>query len=140
MSSQLDDFKELLRNSGNSVTLPRLAVFEVLTKHEALSMQELYQRLAGQIDRATLYRVIELFEELEIVHRINLGWKYKIELAETFTGHHHHLTCLGCGTVVPINESKLEDFTKQVASEHNFRASRHQFEIQGYCAKCQAKD
>jgi Fur family ferric uptake transcriptional regulator len=90
----------------------------------------------SDIDRASVYRTIGLFEGLGLVQRLNTGWKYKIELSDTFTEHHHHLTCTNCGKTVAMNEQELERFIEQLAREHGFKPSGHQIEIQGVCGGC----
>lgn len=103
-------------------------------------MYELYDLAKGQLDRASLYRIITVFEELGIVQRINIGWKYKIELSDKFAEHHHHLTCLKCHKVIPINEHELESFISNLAGSHEFKPVEHQIELQGYCKDCQTVD
>ncbi|MEK7152407.1 MAG: hypothetical protein AAB834_00535 [Patescibacteria group bacterium] len=78
MTSARDTFRKLLKEHGYSITQARTAVFDALLGQEPLSMQALVGR-AGQIDRASVYRAIALFERLHIVQRLNTGWKYKIE-------------------------------------------------------------
>jgi Fur family ferric uptake transcriptional regulator len=99
-------------------------------------MYELYDLAKGQLDRASLYRIITVFEKLGIVQRINIGWKYKIELSDKFAEHHHHLTCLKCGRIIPINEDELEAFFEGLAHSHKFKPTEHQVEVQGYCETC----
>lgn len=100
-------------------------------------MRDLTLRLGGQIDRASLYRTIDLFERLGIVQRIYIGWKYKIELSDIFTHHHHHISCLGCGKVVAITEeNEIESLIHDLAARHGFSAQTHQLEIRGYCQQC----
>ena len=98
-------------------------------------MHELVERTAA-IDRASAYRTIELFEQLGIVQRLNTGWKYKIELSDKFTDHHHHVTCIQCGKTVAMNEQELEKFIEQIAHQHGFAPTAHQIEIQGLCQNC----
>lgn len=103
-------------------------------------MHDLTERLDGVIDRASLYRTISLFEKLGIVHRIYIGWKYKVELSDVFLHHHHHISCIACGKVVPIKEeARIEQMFKELAAAYNFKAQGHQLEIQGYCERCTAK-
>lgn len=102
-------------------------------------MRELCVRAAGSMDRASVYRTVAMFERIGVVHRINIGWKYKIELSDAFAEHHHHLTCLKCKRVIPINESALETFVADLAASHQFQPTEHQIEIQGYCAQCQVE-
>lgn len=137
MSSTQDVFEELLKQNGQSHTKARQAVFEVLKSNDTpLAMRDLVAKAKG-VDRASVYRAVELFESLNIVQRIHTGWKYKIELSDRFTAHHHHLTCANCGKNVAISEGELESFIDTVAVRHGFKATAHQIEIQGRCADCQ---
>jgi Fur family ferric uptake transcriptional regulator len=101
-----------------------------------MTMHDLIARLNSKLDRASIYRAISLFEVLNIVQRLNIGWKYKIELTDKFAEHHHHLTCLKCGQVISINEGELEDFVHKSARINGFKVTAHQIEIQGYCSRC----
>ncbi|HSX52757.1 MAG TPA: transcriptional repressor [Patescibacteria group bacterium] len=138
MPNDLTLFKILLKERGYSVTEPRLLVFEQLQGQEPIDMAELHQNLTGLVDRASLYRIIKLFEQLGIAQRLQIGWKYKIELSDRFSDHHHHLTCTNCKRVIPINTEALEAFIQQAATQQSFAPSSHQVEIQGLCQICQS--
>lgn len=132
-SQQLATF---LKARHQSLTKPRLIVFAALQKNEPLTMQQLASICAG-IDRASIYRTVALFEKLGIVQRLQIGWKYKLELSDTFQHHHHHLTCLKCGRVIPFDEDQmLEKKLLQIAQSEKFTMQGHQLEIHGLCAKC----
>jgi Fur family transcriptional regulator, ferric uptake regulator len=135
MSSVKDRFNELLKEAGYSRTAARTAVFEALLGQEPLSMHQLVQNVPSA-DRASVYRTVELLERLGIAQRLYSGWKYKIELTDKFTEHHHHLTCLACGRTTPINEQELESFIVDLAHRHGFQPTIHQVEIQGFCSHC----
>jgi Fur family ferric uptake transcriptional regulator len=136
MSSRNELFMAMLREHGSSSTKQRRALFELLIDQEPLSMHELAAKAADVMDRASVYRTVGLFEQIGIVQRINIGWKYKLELSDFFAEHHHHVTCLGCKRVIPINEDELEVFITKVATAHGFQPTGHQVEIQGYCKLC----
>lgn len=138
MSSATDTFRSLLKASGNSITKARLAVFGSLLNQEPMSMHELVNRTPA-IDRASIYRAVDLFERLGIVQRLNTGWKYRVELTDKFTTHHHHLTCTVCGQTVAMNEAELEQFIEALSRRHGFTPRAHQVEIQGVCANCQVQ-
>lgn len=89
------------------------------------------------VDRASVYRAVELFERLGIVQRLNMGWKYKLELTDKFAAHHHHLSCNNCGKTITMNEASLEKIIESLAREHHFKPTAHQIEIQGLCQACQ---
>jgi len=131
-------FYKTLRNNKYSVTKARTLVFEALEHEEPLSMAELQAKLGGMIDRASLYRTITLFEKLGIVQRLQIGWKYKVELADDFNFHHHHITCKNCGLTLPVREDlTLEASIRTLAMEYGFTEVTHQLEIHGLCPRCQ---
>lgn len=138
MVSTREIFKVLLKANEQSITKARLRVFEALLGQEPLTMHELVDRIE-QVDRASVYRAIDLFERLGIVQRLNTGWKYKLELTDKFAEHHHHLTCIECGLTIPMNETELENLIAELAATHRFKPIAHQIELQGICALCTNK-
>lgn len=138
MSDPSDLLKTSLKSQGHSLTAARQAVFAALLNKEPQTMQQLVAACTG-IDRASVYRTVGLFEQAGIVNRLQIGWKYKLELSDAFHHHHHHLTCQQCGRVIPFNESPgLEATLRQIAKDNDFFMKGHQLEIQGYCANCKA--
>lgn len=135
MHTSTEQFRALLRASGQSITKARLSVFAALLGQEPLSMHALTEQVSG-VDRASVYRAVELFERLGIVQRLNTGWKYKVELTDKFAAHHHHLTCTRCGRAIAISETDLEHAIEKLAAAHDFSPTAHQIEIQGICTNC----
>ena len=132
-----DTLKTLLKQDKASLTKPRKTVFDLLFNQEPQSMQVLAQRAKGKVDRATVYRTIDLFERLGIARRLNIGWKYKIELSDIFTGHHHHMYCTNCGRTYNLPENPmLETMIDTVAAKSGFSPRGHQLEVYGLCAQC----
>lgn len=140
-TEQIEQFKQVLVENNQSVTKARLRTFQLLLHEQPQSMKRLIERAAGDVDRVSVYRNIELFERLGIVQKVYIGWKYKVELSDMFTSHHHHLLCLGCGKVVDIEDERhIEAFIQRVAQEQGFTVRGHQFEIEGYCKACSRKN
>jgi len=135
MSSPRDAFRALLKINGYSITKARLSVFNALLGQEPLDMHTLVAK-TGQVDRASVYRAVELFERLGMVQRLHAGWKYKLELTDKFAEHHHHLSCMRCGKTIAMNERELEALIAKLAAAHQFTPTAHQIEIQGVCADC----
>jgi Fur family ferric uptake transcriptional regulator len=126
-----------LKNHHKSVTASRRIVFETLHGQEPLSMQALVTRCKNKVNRASIYRTIALFERLGIVQRLQIGWKYKLELSSDFNYHHHHLTCARCGIILALPEDKqLESRLQHLAKNLKFYPQDHQIEIRGLCAAC----
>lgn len=137
-SNDLHNFRQIITNGGYRLTKTREDTFKLLTGLGPQSISEILAKAKhAKVDRVTVYRNIELFEKLGIVHRIYIGWKYKLELSEEFVAHHHHLSCLNCGSVIDIEDEKhIDEFIQRVAAQVGFVPRRHQFEVDGYCNDC----
>ncbi|USN96665.1 MAG: transcriptional repressor [Candidatus Nomurabacteria bacterium] len=136
MNETLSRLSDILKKDGYSLTKPRRAVFQFLLGKEPVTMSDITKVLMPTVDRASVYRTVALFQELGIIQRHNVGWKYTIELSDTFSEHHHHITCIRCGKVTSINEKALERSVEDLARQYGYRATGHQIELQGYCAAC----
>ena len=133
----LEQLRKFLQNSGYSVTKPRQAVFVALDEAGPITMDQLIETLSTHVNRASVYRTVDLFEKLGVIQRIQIGWKYKIELSNAFQAHHHHITCMRCGMIVPFQErADLNTALDVLAFEYGFTVTNHMIELQGYCAKC----
>lgn len=136
----MTDFSALssiLKEHGYSLTNPRKSVFAAMSGQEAMSVAQLTAMLKDKIDRTSVYRTIDLFEKLGIVNRIQIGWKYKLELSGQFSHHHHHATCLKCGASITFHENQqTEDSIHQIADNLGFKLQSHSLELRGVCKNC----
>lgn len=131
------DFIELLTLNGYSVTEARILLFKLLLGKEPMTMSEITHNASNFSDRATVYRNISLFDRLGVIHKLQIGWKYKIELSDRFHPHHHHITCQSCGKTETINlNEKLENFFNLQAESLGYILSDHQLELSGVCKLC----
>lgn len=139
MIEPLEQLRKMLKERGFSTTYARKQVFEALLDKEPQTMKQVVAACPA-IDRTSVYRTVNLFERLGIVKRMQIGWKYKIELAGSFHSHHHHLTCMHCGSTTPFEEdAQLETLLKNISDDNNFEMSEHQLEIQGLCKNCRPR-
>jgi Fe2+ or Zn2+ uptake regulation protein len=137
MPDTLNPLEQHLKNVGYSLTEPRRWVFTLLQDFGPLTMQQLYLKLDGKVNRTTVYRIIELFEELKIAQRVAKGWKYQLELTDEFVPHHHHFTCTNCHKMISFDEPKSFDIIlDSVASQNGFFPTSHTLEIEGLCRDC----
>lgn len=113
-------------------------------KEQHLSAEELYQlsREKGEdIGLATIYRTLELLEELGFLQKMNFGdGRSRYELVPTDmqerTHHHHHLICLDCGQILEVEEDLLNQLERVVEEKHNFQIVNHYLQFFGYCPTC----
>lgn len=131
--------KSTLKDRGFSTTYARKQVFSALLDKEPQTMNQIVSACPA-IDRTSVYRTINLYDSLGIAKRIQIGWKYKVELAGNFHSHHHHLTCLHCGSTTTFEEgSQLLNSLQNIVDENDFEMREHQLEIQGLCTNCRPK-
>jgi Fur family transcriptional regulator, ferric uptake regulator len=90
MTDISNQLQNLLRSSGYSLTTPRKIVFTALQHKEPQTIHDIVASCQTQIDRASVYRTIQLFEQLGVVQRMQIGWKYKLELSDKFSAHHQN--------------------------------------------------
>src|ERR1035438_3102294 len=129
MNDSVSLLTKKLKVKGYSITKPRKLTFEALSNSkQPLTMQDLIRRTNKQIDRASVYRTIDIFEETGITQRIYSGWKYKLELSDTFQEYHHHFTCINCGQVTPIHNQELENIITNLSISQKFKITSHQLE------------
>lgn len=130
-----EEIKSLLKQQGFTATKTRMAVLQTLLALQPASIQQLVAGIP-HADRATVYRTVDLFVDLGIAKKVYTGFKYRIELGDSFQEHHHHLSCLRCGTILDVHTPEIEYAIEQTAANNGFRPIRHDLEISGYCANC----
>lgn len=130
---------ELLRRHGLSRTAARTAVYRTLKLEPAITIQALYAKTSGRLDRASLYRTLNLFRKLGVVQDVVMAGKRKLELTDSFSPHHHHIACTSCGSAITINDETFERQIENLAEAHGFTHTAHSFEITGVCKGCSIK-
>ena len=129
------EISQLLKNQGFSNTKTRRAVLQAILRTQPATIQQLITALP-EVDRATVYRTLDLYVDLGIAKRVSAGMEQRIELGDSFQEHHHHLTCLRCDRVIDIHTPEIEHAIEQTASNNLLRPIRHDLEISGYCSSC----
>jgi len=139
-------FKERLKAQGCKLTLQRRSVLDVLVEHcdEHLSTEELYDRVKKnypEIGLATVYRTVQLFEDMGIIDRLNFDdGCSRFELTSSNTvHHHHHLICEGCNKVFEVENDLLEEIESEIEKKYNFKIHDHNLMFYGHCKDCLKK-
>lgn len=103
----------------------------------ALTAQELHERLE-KVGLATVYRNLGRLEEhgeIDSIRRPNGETAYRA----CGHGHHHHLICRDCGTVVEVHDCSLGEWSRKIGDEYGFSGIEHQAELIGTCERCNKK-
>jgi len=131
---------ERLEANGYRLTPQRALILEVLLSqpNKHLSADDIYSSLKTDhpdLGIATVYRTLELFRELGIVHQMD----FSEGLSRYEYGdwqHHHHLVCLKCGSITEFSDKALEEVELKLAGEYGFQVIGHHMKIFGYCKGC----
>lgn len=127
-----------LHDQGYKATPARIAVFDALTAGPR-SAARLANDLAPLLDRATVYRTVDLFRTLSIVEEHVRNGRRQLELTDEFRPHHHHFWCTDCSQLTDFDSEALEQAIATAASQLGSLVTAHQVEMSGICRLCLAK-
>ncbi|MBQ0868679.1 Fur family transcriptional regulator [Streptomyces smyrnaeus] len=135
------DWQSDLRARGYRLTPQRQLVLEAVDKLEHSTPDDILaevRRTAGSVNISTVYRTLELLEELGLVSHAHLGHGAPTyHLADRH--HHMHLVCRDCTEVIEADLSVAEPFTATLRERFGFETDMKHFAIFGQCAKCVGK-
>jgi Fe2+ or Zn2+ uptake regulation protein len=133
-----------IASKGFRLTGPRRAVVDAMIDHAApMSVAEIKARVAGRgVNLVSIYRAVKLLCELGLMRVADTSkGTQRFELAEQFTGHHHHVICQQCGTVEDLDgclldDAVLEAIRRRVRRARGFRLTGHDLKVFGLCRRC----
>jgi Fe2+ or Zn2+ uptake regulation protein len=139
---------ELLKKSGNRVTKPRLAVLECLANSEqCLSPKDILAKInedndESEVDLATVYRILQAFSELRLVHRIGSEGAF-MACAHLRCASEMHIIayCTSCDKYQEIDlpHPFIATLKRHVKDSMAFKLADHFFQMIGTCAECNLK-
>ncbi|WP_237036356.1 Fur family transcriptional regulator [Mediannikoviicoccus vaginalis] len=142
----LDKFKSILQNNGYKITKQREVIFETLLENssEHLSPEELHlivNKKDKDIGIATVYRTLQLFEELNLVYKLNFDDnRYRYELTRDEEHQHHHLICTQCNKVEEVSYDLTSDIEESIRKNYGFKVTNYVLKFFGICSQCQEKN
>jgi Fur family ferric uptake transcriptional regulator len=135
------DWKSDLRQRGYRLTPQRQLVLEAVDILEHATPDEILtevRKTASGINISTVYRTLELLEELSLVSHAHLGHGAPTyHLADRH--HHMHLVCRDCGSVIEADVTVAAPLTARLRSVYGFETDMKHFAIFGRCADCRGE-
>lgn len=139
------EFEKILHASGYKLTAQRQVILDIIRneKKKHLCIEEIFNEVKKAypgIGLATVYRTLQLFEKLGLVHHILLDDGYmRFQIIEAKEKHqHHHLICEICGNVIDL-EDMLGTLEKKLLVKEGFTVKDHKVQFFGVCNKCSGK-
>jgi Fe2+ or Zn2+ uptake regulation protein len=135
-----DPIVTALGSAGYRVTAPRRSVAALIAEQDghftATALIEAARRRNLGVGRATVFRTLEVLEDLGAVERLDLpSGEHAYVGCER--AHHHHVVCAGCGRTDPIADAGLRAVVEEVARRTGYRVDDHRLEMFGLCPGCQ---
>jgi Fur family ferric uptake transcriptional regulator len=131
---------EQLRSRGYRVTPQRQLVLEAITELEHATPEDIcaeVQQTARGVNISTIYRTLELLEQIGLVTHTHLGHG-----APTYhlaaEADHVHLVCRDCGEVTEVSPDTVGDLVTRLDQEFGFETEVQHLTVFGRCARCRA--
>lgn len=133
-----DELHDELRARGYRLTPQRQLVLEAV---EALghatpeTVLSAVRRKARGVNMSTIYRTLELLEELELVSHAHLGHGAPT-YHSTRGPRHAHLVCRSCGRVTEVPPEAIEPLAASLRETYAFDTDVRHLTVFGDCAEC----
>lgn len=133
---------DAMGRAGYRLTEPRRVVAELVagrTGHfTANDLLEDAQARDMEIGRATVFRALDLFTELDVLERIDLPTGDHAYVPCLPAHHHHHIVCDTCGRVTEVEDLGLGVAIEQIERRTGWEVQRHRLELFGRCPTCRS--
>jgi Fur family transcriptional regulator, ferric uptake regulator len=139
-ATSLEELRAALTESGNRVTAPRRAVWQVISESdEHLTAEEIATR-ARQVDPginlSSVYRSLALFAELGLARESTLEGGGASHWETAHSDDHFHLRCRLCGRVDHHEGDTVSQVRDHLRSGHGFLAEQIELVVTGLCPSC----
>jgi len=134
------EIRDLLKKNQLSITESRQRILGLFLKSDgALSHADIEKRIADGIDRVTIYRTLQIFEEKGIIHNIPSSdntVKYALCKEDCAEGHHHdnhvHFVCDSCYKTICLEDVHVPE----VILPKGFSPRESNMVVSGVCSEC----
>lgn len=130
--------EEIIRRNGGRVTAGRISILAILlAEQHAITHREIEKHLLGklQLDRVTLYRVLEWLTKNHLIHKVisdDQVWRFHAT-RELHTHQHAHFKCTSCARVICLDELPAK---RDWPLPSGYQFQEIELTVKGLCAKC----
>lgn len=128
---------ERLRDSGHRLTPQRAAVLAAVERLGHATPEQVYAEVSESMNLSTVYRTLELLDELGAIRHAHLS-----DRAPTYharTAHEHvHFVCRRCRKVISVDEAEAASAFGPLAAVHDFEPDYGHLVVFGLCGDCRA--
>jgi Fur family ferric uptake transcriptional regulator len=133
-------FVQQLREHGFRLTPQREIILSVLHQVEGLAtadeIHRRVQRISSSVDISTVYRTLDLLQELDLVSSVDAGDEQRRYELLGLHGPRLHLVCRACGKVIGADSAVAKAFAKSLQDQYRFSVELDNLSVPGLCAAC----
>jgi Fur family transcriptional regulator, ferric uptake regulator len=116
-----------------------LEIMDAADDHlDASSLLHQARERDASVDRATVYRTLDLLKKLRLVDELDLmhlnGEKHYYETRRK--NDHVHLACFQCGRIEEFDSTVFEHLKQEIGRQKGFRVNVIRIEAGGKCSAC----
>ena len=133
-----DSLAQVLRERGLRLTAQRQLVLEAVYALGHATPDQVHgavARTAAGVNVSTVYRTLELLEELGLIRHTHLTHGAPTYHPVT-EDQHVHLVCRSCGTIEEIAPAVLDDLVASLRADRGFRVDVGHVALFGQCGRC----
>jgi Fur family transcriptional regulator, ferric uptake regulator len=132
------ELQERLRAGGYRLTPQRQLVLDAVTDLGHATPEDVsgwVRERSSAVNISTVYRTLELLEELGLVKHAHLTHGAPTYHAAD-APEHVHLVCRGCGRVTEVQPAAVEPMVERLRQDKGFVADVGHLTVFGWCGKC----
>ncbi len=130
---QPPDLATALRTRGLRVTAQREQVLDAVRQLGHATPEQISDAVPA-VDLTTVYRSLELLEELGLVKHAHQG--HGAPAYRSADDEHIHVVCHACGSVVDAPPDLVDALALRLRAERDFVLDRSHFTVFGKCGVC----
>ena len=138
-ASKPADWRQALREKGYRLTPQRELILAAVDELGHATPDEVLahvQRQASTVNASTVYRTLEVLEELGLVRHAHLS--DRAPTYHSMRGHEHfHLVCRGCHTITSVDAEDAAPFVESLATRYAFSPDLGHLTVFGTCRSCE---
>ncbi len=135
-------FLKELKKKGYRFTPQREIVLEIMHHlDKPATAEEIFtqvQEITKTVDKSTVYRTLDLFQQFGLVSVVNvqgINFYEHIGLEQP----HVHLLCSQCGKIFNVPLAEAQPLMAGFAAQYHFTVDPTELTFQGICETCQEK-
>ncbi len=133
-------FEGVLLRKGLKCTSERKLIYQEVSRlrghFDSDGLYEQFKKKRLRVSRATIFRTLPILLESGLIQKAAGSGKQEYFESTFGSGHHDHLICTECGTIIEFCSEEIEQWQERICREHGFELSFHEQRLFGKCKKC----